>query len=217
MEADSGCGWRLAVGADAGHAELLPLTANRQPPSASLQRLARMRPRAPSSLQRGVPTQTTSPPASPPSGPRSISQSAARDHVEIVLDDEQRMAGVDQPAERAQQLGDVVEVQAGRRLVEQKQRAARAAVGTLRSLVCRARWPASFSRCASPPDSVGTGWPELQIVEADLDQRLQVCRAPRARRRRTRRLARPSCRARRRCCARASRPRFSVTSRISAR
>ncbi|CFW33401.1 Uncharacterised protein [Bordetella pertussis] len=22
-----------------------------------------------------------------------------------------------------------------------------------------ARWPASLSRCASPPDSVGTGWP----------------------------------------------------------
>ena len=81
------------------------------------------------------------------------------DDVEVVLDDDQRMAGVEQLAQRAHQLGDVVEVQAGGRLVEQEQRAlarcrpARAVRGRA------ARKPASFRRCASPPDSVGTGWP----------------------------------------------------------
>ena len=45
------------------------------------------------------------------------------DHVEVVLDHDQRMAGVEQLAQRAHQLGDVVEVQAGGRLVEQEQRA----------------------------------------------------------------------------------------------
>ena len=45
------------------------------------------------------------------------------DHVEVVLDDEQRVAGLDQPPECAQQFRDVVEVQAGGRLVEQEQRA----------------------------------------------------------------------------------------------
>jgi hypothetical protein len=44
------------------------------------------------------------------------------DHVEVVLDHEQRVAGGEQLAEGAQQLGDVVEVQAGGRLVEQEQR-----------------------------------------------------------------------------------------------
>ena len=40
------------------------------------------------------------------------------DHVQIVLDDEQRMAGVDQSAECAQELCDIVEVQPRGRLVE---------------------------------------------------------------------------------------------------
>ncbi len=52
-----------------------------------------------------------------------------RDHIEVVLDDQQRMAGRDQTAEGAQQLGDVVEVQARGGLVEQKQLARRGAVG----------------------------------------------------------------------------------------
>ena len=74
----------------------------------------------------GVPAATSSPPASPPSGPRSISQSAARIDVEVVLDDDQRVARLEQLAERAHQLGDVVEVQPGGRLVEHEERAASA-------------------------------------------------------------------------------------------
>ena len=45
------------------------------------------------------------------------------DHVEVVLDDDERVARFEQLAERAHQLGDVVEVQAGGRLVEHEQRA----------------------------------------------------------------------------------------------
>ena len=48
---------------------------------------------------------------------------AGADHVQVVLDHHQRMAGIQQLAQRAHQLGDVVEVQAGGRLVEQEQRA----------------------------------------------------------------------------------------------
>ena len=45
-------------------------------------------------------------------------------HVEIVLDDEHRVAGVDEGVQHFEQQLDVGEVQAGRRLVEQVQRAA---------------------------------------------------------------------------------------------
>ena len=66
--------------------------------------------------------------------------------------------GVDELAERAQERGDVVEVQARGRLVEEEEVSLAVAAprrGTL------PRYPASFSRCASPPLSVGTGWPRL--------------------------------------------------------
>ena len=41
------------------------------------------------------------------------------DHVEVVLDDDHRVARVDQAVENLEQLLDVGKVQAGRRLVEQ--------------------------------------------------------------------------------------------------
>jgi hypothetical protein len=47
---------------------------------------------------------------------------AGADDVEVVLDHHQRVAGGDEAAEGFQQLGDVIEVQAGRRLVEEEQR-----------------------------------------------------------------------------------------------
>ena len=46
------------------------------------------------------------------------------DHVEVVLDHHDRVAQVDQPVEHVQQLGQVVEVQAGGRLVQQVERLA---------------------------------------------------------------------------------------------
>ncbi len=47
------------------------------------------------------------------------------DDVEVVLDHDQRMPRGDQLAEGGEQFRDVVEMQAGRGLIEQKQRAAR--------------------------------------------------------------------------------------------
>ena len=44
------------------------------------------------------------------------------DHVEVVLDHDHRVAQVDQAVEHVQQLADVVEVQAGGRLVEDVER-----------------------------------------------------------------------------------------------
>ena len=49
------------------------------------------------------------------------------DHVEIVLDDEDRVARLDEAVQHFEQLADVLEVQAGRRLVEDVQRLAGAA------------------------------------------------------------------------------------------
>ena len=53
------------------------------------------------------------------------------DHVEIVLDHHDGVAQVDQPVEHVQQLGQIVEVQAGRRLVEQIERPAGVGPGKL--------------------------------------------------------------------------------------
>ena len=52
-----------------------------------------------------------------------------RHHRLVVLDDDHRLAGVDQPVEQAEQLLDVGEVQAGGRLVEDVDAALLAHVG----------------------------------------------------------------------------------------
>jgi hypothetical protein len=51
----------------------------------------------------GVPSPTILPPRSPPSGPRSITQSAAN-HFEIVLNDQDAGAGTQQSLERVEQF-----------------------------------------------------------------------------------------------------------------
>ena len=53
------------------------------------------------------------------------------DHVEVVLDHHDRVAQIDQPVEHVEQLGQVVEVQAGGRLVEQVERVAGVGPGEL--------------------------------------------------------------------------------------
>jgi hypothetical protein len=72
------------------------------------------------------------------------------DDFEIVLDHHHRVALVDQLVQHFQQLLDVVEMQAGGRLVEDIERAAGGA---------RDSSLASLTRCASPPDSVVACWP----------------------------------------------------------
>ena len=83
-------------------------------------------------------------------GPQVDHPIGAADHVQIVLDDQDAAAVLDQPLESAQQLRDVVEVQPGGRLVEDEQRAVAARL---------AQVAASFTRCASPPLSVVADWP----------------------------------------------------------
>ena len=65
----------------------------------------------------------------------------------VVLDDDDRFAGVDEPVEQAEQLLDVGEVEGG--------------VGSSRTETppFSAMWMASLSRCRSPPDSVVSGCP----------------------------------------------------------
>ena len=64
-------------------------------------------------------------------GPQVDDPVGRLDHVEVVLDHDHRVAQVDQAIEHVEQLGDVVEVQAGRRLVEQVERLAGVGPGQL--------------------------------------------------------------------------------------
>ena len=79
-----------------------------------------------------------------------MTQSAHLIDVEVVLDDDDRVAGVDERCSTPSKRADVLEVQARRRLVEHVERAARLRLPSSRE---------SFTRCASPPLSVGAGWP----------------------------------------------------------
>ncbi len=88
------------------------------------------------------------------------------DDVEVVLDDEEGAAAVDEFAEGGEELGDVVEVEAGGGLVEDVEGAASGlwlacVVGVLRLAMERAvaRCEASLTRWASPPESVVADWP----------------------------------------------------------
>src|SRR5437016_14548930 len=95
-------------------------------------------------------------------GPEVDDPVGALDDLEVVLDDEQRMAALDELTERRDQLVDVVQVQAGRRLVEDEERvrlAVAAEVGReLDALRLAARERAERL-------------PEPQVLEADLDRK----------------------------------------------
>ena len=60
----------------------------------------------------GVPATTTSPPPLPPSGPEVDDPVGRLDHVEVVLDDDDRVARVDEAVQHFEQLAHVLEVQA---------------------------------------------------------------------------------------------------------
>ena len=64
-----------------------------------------------------------------------------------------------------EQGGDVGEVQAGGRFVEQVEGIAGGGL---------AEFGASLMRCASPPESVVADWPRLDVAEADVAQGLQA-------------------------------------------
>ena len=66
----------------------------------------------------GVPVTTTVPPPLPPFGPHIDDPVGVGDDVQVVLDDHHGVALVHQPLEHPEQLADVLEVQAGGRLIE---------------------------------------------------------------------------------------------------
>ncbi len=123
------------------------------------------------------------------------------DHVEVVLDHHQRVPGGEQPAERLEQLGDVVEMQAGGRLVEQEQAYSSLAPLSLLPGGPQASGAAPRRRRASAPAGRAAGIPGRRRRAARGAPRL------RARRRRTRAPRIPSSRARPRCSCRAAPPR----------
>ena len=84
--------------------------------------------------------------------------------VEIVLDDDQRVPRFEQLLERGQQLGDVVEVEAGRRLVEHVENAIAGARREMRRDLDALRFSARQGRRRLA---------EAQIAEADFVEHLQ--------------------------------------------
>ena len=88
----------------------------------------------------------------PAFGPQVDDPIGGLDHFQIVLDDQHRVAGVGKIVEHFQQQLDVGKVQPGGRLVQQVERSAGALLTSSR---------ASLMRWASPPESVGEGWPSF--------------------------------------------------------
>ena len=80
----------------------------------------------------GGPAATTSPAADARLGAEVDDPVGRLDHLEVVLDDDDRVAQVGQAVEHVEQLADVVEVQPGRRLVEDVERLARCRAGPAR-------------------------------------------------------------------------------------
>ena len=86
------------------------------------------------------------------------------DHVEIVLDDHHRVAQLDEPVEHVQQLGQVVKVQAGGRLVEHVERVARVGAG---------EFGRQLHALGLAAGERGGGLAEREVIEAHVAQRLQ--------------------------------------------
>ena len=112
----------------------------------------------------GVPVATTIAAVLAAFGPEIDDVVGGLDHVEVVLDDEQRVAGFEQLPERGQQLRDVVEVQAGRRLVEDVQQPLAAVRRQVRGDLDPLRLAARQRRRRLA---------EPQVAEADLVEHLQ--------------------------------------------
>ena len=89
------------------------------------------------------------------------------DHVEVVLDHHDRVAVVAQLVQHGEQVLDVVEVQAGGRLVEDVQRAAGIAAREFLRQLHALRFAAGQR---------GRRLAELDVAQADVDQRLELAR-----------------------------------------
>ena len=103
-------------------------------------------------------------------GPQVDDPVRGLDHVEIVLDDDHRIALVAEPVEHLQKLGDIVKVQPGGGLIEDVERRARAALGKFLGELDALR--------LAPGQRRGT-LPQLDITQPDGHQRVEFGRDPR--------------------------------------
>jgi len=94
------------------------------------------------------------------------------DHVQVVLDDEDRVLVLHQLVEGGEELLDVVEVKAGRRLVEDVERAVRGAAVQVAG---------QLDALGLPATKGGRRLAECEVAEPDLLQRLQLVGAGRCR------------------------------------
>ena len=139
----------------------------------------------------GGPAATMRPPSSPPPGPRSSIQSAPATTRHVVLDDDHRVARVDQAVQLAQQDLDVGRVQSRRRLVQDVQGVVAADALQLRG---------QLDALGLAARQLGGGLAQAQIAEADVEQRAPDCGRPTGCPRRPRPPPPPSGRAPRRWC-----------------
>ncbi len=102
------------------------------------------------------------PPFFPPSGPRSTIQISGGDDVEIVLDDDHRVAARDEPVDDGEQAVDVGWMEAGRRLVHDVYVAGPGHLG------------GEFEALRFAAREGGQRLAEAQIAHAYVDQELQA-------------------------------------------
>src|SRR5207245_1755584 len=100
-------------------------------------------------------------------GPEVDDPVGGLDDVEVVLDDDHRVARIAQPLQHTEQHLDVVEVQAGGRLIQYVERAAGVALAELERELHALRFAAGER---------GGGLPEAYVAETDIDQRLEPAR-----------------------------------------
>ena len=146
----------------------------------------------------GVPIATTSPAAGSALGPEVDDPVGRLDDVEVVLDDDDGVALVDEAVEHLEESPDVFEVQAGRRLVEHVDAAPVAAALQLGRELDALRLAARQGR---------RGLAEAHVAEADVDERLQEAVDRLDRLEELGGLARSASRALRRCSCPCSAPR----------
>ena len=118
-------------------------------------------------ISSGVPVAMMRPPRSPPSGPRSMTQSAVLMTSRLCSMTTTVLPSSAQAMQHAEQLLDVVEVQARGRLVEDVERAPGVALGQLARQFHALRFAAGQRRRALA---------ELDVREADVDQRFELAR-----------------------------------------
>jgi hypothetical protein len=96
--------------------------------------------------------------------------------IQIVLDDDDRVAGIDETMQNLQQLLDVGHVQTHRRLIEHIQRvlpSRRAASRPGASVRTFASSVTSLMRWLSPPDKRRTRLTRAQVAETDIGEQLK--------------------------------------------